>query len=115
MATYVGYFRPNPNYAAYRDEMLISGEWEAPTGPGTNPDSKMADKVRGFPGFLESIGVTFLGSYVPVGLPSSNPENPPGFSIIETDDDSKLGQIVNYYAPYLDYSFYRYNPPIRPQ
>ena len=113
MATYVGYFRPNPNYSAYRDEMFITGEWEP--AAGSQPDGIMADKVRGFPDFLESIGVKFLGSYVPVGLPPNNPENPPGFSIIETDDDSKLIQIITYYAPFLDYSFYRYNAPNRPQ
>ena len=79
---------------------------------GQNPDAAMADKVRGFPGFLSSIGVTLIGSYTPVGQGLS--DTTPGVTIVETDDPSKLNQITMYYQPYLNYRFQTYQQVQRP-
>ena len=111
MATYFGYFQPSETYSAYRTQKILSGEWAAPQ-PGQNPDTAMADKVRGFPGFLSSIGVTLVGSYTPVGQNAS--DTAPGVTIAETDDPSKLNQITMYYQPYLTYRFQTYQQVQRP-
>ena len=97
MAIYFGYFQPSEAYSAYRTQIIISGEWAAPQ-PGQNPDTAMAGKDSGFPGFLNSIGVTLVGSYTPVGQNAS--DTAPGVTIAETDDPSKLNQITMYYQPY---------------
>ena len=111
MALYFGYFQPNEAYSAYRAQKILSGEWSAPE-PGKNPDAAMAAKVRGFPEFLSSIGVSLVGSYTPVGQNAS--DTAPGVTIVETDDPSKLNQIAMYYQPYLNYRFQTYQQVQRP-
>jgi hypothetical protein len=111
MVIYFGYFQPNEAYSVHRTQKILSGEWPAPQ-LGQNPDAAMADKVRGFPGFLSSIGVTLIGSYTPVGQGLS--DTTPGVTIVETDDPSKLNQITMYYQPYLNYRFQTYQQVQRP-
>ena len=100
MAIYFGYFQPNETYAAHRAQKILSGEW-APPQPGQNPDAAMADKVRGFPGFLNSIGVTLVGSYTPVGQNAS--ETAPGVTIVETDDPSIMTAWLLQWTDIIDY------------
>ena len=116
MALYIGFFKIGQGYMDYVNEKLTSGQWTVPaTGNlATANDAQFSDKVRGFPAFLESRGVRLIGAYGSVGFSGLRPEDPPGVTIIETDDDADLGAIANYYAPYLTYSFYRYNPVARP-
>jgi hypothetical protein len=111
MAIYFGYFQPNDTYTAHRTQKILAGEWPAPQ-PGQNPDPAMADKIRGFPEFLNSIGVTLLGSYTPVGQGLS--DTAPGVTIVETDDPNKLNQITMYYQPYLAYRVQTYQQVQRP-
>ena len=88
------------------NERLTSGEWTVPaTGNlAIANDAQFSDKVRGFPAFLESRGVRLIGAYGSVGFSGLRPEDPPGVTIIETDNDGDLGAIPNYYTPYLTYS-----------
>ena len=107
MATYIGYFGQTETWITLRDQKIMSGEWES----SSIPDPDLQVKVREFPGFLESIGVKLIGSYVPVGQPLNET---PGIMIIETDDPANLQQIMFYYMPYLTYSFSLYQPVPRP-
>ena len=114
MALYIGFFRNNEYYTRYATEKVLSGEWAASPEQG-NPDTRLAERIRGFPAFLESRGVRLLGSYTPVGqgLPSGNPASQPGVQIIETDNEEDLGAITQYYAGYLHFTFHRYNSVAR--
>mgnify|MGYP001217844757 CR=1 FL=1 len=107
MVTYIGYFEQTESWIALRDQKIMAGEWE----PSLIPDPDLQVKVREFPGFLDSIGVNLVASYVPVGQPLNET---PGVMIIETDDPGNLQKIEFYYMPYLTYSFSLYQLVPRP-
>ena len=111
MAFYLGFFRPNDHYVRYLTEKILSEELKMPPpGQPGGADPRMGAKVRGFPAFLQERGVRLVASYDPVGFPFSGPVDPPGVTIIETDDDANLRAINQYYAPFLTFQFHRYNP-----
>lgn len=116
MALYIGFYRIGQAYVDYANEKVISGDWTVPTTGNVviANDAQFSDKIRGFPAFLESRGIRLIGSYGSVGFSGLRPEDPPGVTIIETQNDEDLGAIANYYNPYLAYSFYRYNSVARP-
>ena len=114
MALYIGFFRPNQAGVDFISQKVLEGEWTNPPVGQGSADSRLTEKVRGFPAFLELQGVKLLGSYAAVGLPPTEPTNPPGVTMIETDNEAALAAINNYYAPYVVFSFHRYNQVQRP-
>ena len=109
MATYIGFYTPNPEWSREVAEMLRRGELQ----PGQMPEP-MATKVRELPHKLPA-GCKLVGSWAPIGQSAGVPESRrlPGVQIVETDDPSQLTAIVQHYAGYLDFFFHPYNPVVR--
>ena len=58
MATYIGYYRPNPTFAEENDQRARSGD--------TSPNPVMREKVIGLRDKLPA-GLALVGSYKPDG------------------------------------------------
>jgi hypothetical protein len=109
MATYLGFYTPNPDWSREVAEKYRRGELQQ----GQVPEP-MATKVRELPQKLPA-GCKLVGSWAPIGQSADVPEarRLPGVQIIETDDPSHLAFINQYYAGYLAFFFHPYNPVAR--
>src|SRR5215218_3090808 len=99
MATYIGFYTPNPDWVREVSDKQRRGELQ----PG-QPAEPLATKVREFPQKLPA-GCKLIGSYGPVGQSPDVPEarRLPGILIVETDDPAHLAAIAQHYAGYLGF------------
>ena len=110
MAIYIGFQTLNKQYVEYMNNKYLTGELPL---PGENSpygmgywDPRLNEVASGFREFLEKKGVKLIARYNPVGRAIGDP---PGLLVIDTDNDQDLNAIKNYYTPFLDIHFYRYN------
>ncbi|MBH41996.1 MAG: hypothetical protein CL787_00465 [Chloroflexi bacterium] len=113
MSIYIGFQKPNSQYVEWMNNKFLEGELPLPGeshpyGMG-NGDPRLNEIASGFPAFLEKKGIKLIGRYNPVGSGAHHSGNHPGILIIDTDNDQDLNAIMNYYTPFIDISFRRYN------
>ena len=116
MAVHIGFQKLNKQYVEYMNNKFLDGELPLPGkvnvsnpyGMG-NGDPRLKEIADGFPEFLKKKGIKLIGRYNPVGLSAYEDSSPPGILIIDTENDQDLNSIKNYYTPFIEISFFRYN------
>jgi hypothetical protein len=89
MATYIGFYNPDPAFAA-RNAKNARRE--------KGPNTSFQDKVQALPGALPQ-GTSIIGSYATM----SNER--PAVMIVETSDPSGLAFISSYYEGFLNFDW----------
>lgn len=93
MATYIGYYRPNPGFLQQGDEQAREAGEQV-----VNPT--MREKVIGLRDALPS-SMRFIGSFNPMGRSDSRP----GVWIVETDNPDDLLFVSTWYTGFLDFDW----------
>jgi hypothetical protein len=108
MAIYIGFYRPNADYARDIAQRVRRGELTA--RPGQHPDPQFAQKVRELPAQLPP-GCTLVASYSRAAYGSIDGTEDgqlPGVMIVETNTATDLAVITNYYLGYLTFTWHPY-------
>ena len=94
MTTYIGYYRPVPQYLQESGARARAGD--------PSPDPTMRRLVTELPEKLPA-GCSIVGSYVPGAGPVLHEPGPPSVMIVECDGIEPLQFISRYYTGFLQF------------